>query len=184
MKRKVIDLTGDDEVKQSKRHKYLHVANQNCVYLLRLRHPTRKCTYNGSTQNFHKRLAQHNRVIYFSDKAFTRRQTEEGKYQWEPFCVISGNSLTVRESRQLEYGIKYNRRMVNNPKHHERVKFSKYRSDGKLCNPLVRRAISVLNYKKWTTKCDRKATEVPLTITWYLHDEKPPVSYTHLTLPT
>jgi predicted GIY-YIG superfamily endonuclease len=93
---------------RTKRQKYNHVPDEFCVYILRLMRPGSKMVYIGSTQNFSKRIAQHNCIIAGnSRKCKTRKYSCDGKYKWEPICVISSSDLNKELSLQLEYKLQH-----------------------------------------------------------------------------
>ena len=72
------------------------------VYCLRsVRHPSR--TYVGCTNNFARRLRQHNREL---------RGGARYMGQWGPWRVLfrAGGSLTRRQALQLEWDLKHRRR--------------------------------------------------------------------------
>jgi predicted GIY-YIG superfamily endonuclease len=168
------------------RVKRVKVANMHCVYLLKLNHPTKNKTYVGSTQNFSKRILQHNGILSGGAK-YTEIHSEKHKYQWRPICVISGPKMTKSQSLQFEYRLKHINLGAGKDLPADN---GKYKVNGKLVHHRVRKMLIVACLKKWSKKCTVDACEVPLTLEWYQPEEKPcssepylPIYVTEVTVP-
>lgn len=146
-----------------KETKYQHTADENCVYVLKLHHPSKKYTYIGSTQNFQKRIAQHNCDISFSKKSFTRRHSENGLHRWKPIVVISSSLMT----RKLAYSLEKKLQTIKLTKDIKDKLGTLETADGKKCHDKIYKLVYVLNLPKWTQTIDVPAKYLPLTLTWY-----------------
>lgn len=106
-------------------------------------------TYNGSTNDFKRRIRQHNGEIKGGAK-YTR-----GKGEWEPYCIISGFENKI-ETLQAEWKIKtvQGRRRPR--------KFSKPIGRIKGLN-------EILKLDKFTSNCTKNICDYDLTI--YIDDE-------------
>lgn len=135
-----------------------------CIYLLKLMHPTKNKTYLGSTNNFKRRLRQHNGIITGGAR-YTNISSEGHKYKWKPIMIVKGEKMTRGMALQLEYRMKHITIGASN----------KILGKEKCTNthPRVKKMIAVCNLAKWTKKCTVEAKDVPLRIKWFMKEFKP-----------
>ena len=106
-------------------------------------------TYNGATNNFKRRLRQHNGEIKGGAK-YTR-----GKGEWEPYCIITGFNGKIA-TLQAEWKI----RTVQGR-----------RRPSKFSKPIgrIKGLNEILKLDKFTSNCEEKICEQNLII--YIDDE-------------
>ena len=106
-------------------------------------------TYNGATNNFKRRIRQHNGEIKGGAK-YTR-----GKGEWEPYCIITGFENKI-ETLQAEWKIKT---------------VQGRRRPSKFCNPIgrIKGLNQILKLDKFTSNCLKNIYEYNLIV--YIHDD-------------
>lgn len=106
-------------------------------------------TYNGCTNNFKRRLRQHNREIKGGAKCTSRRGP------WKPICIIEGFK-DQREALQAEWRIK---------------RVEGRRRPRKYCGPggRIKGLVQILKREQFTSKSERLICDIPLKI--YLEEE-------------
>ena len=157
--------------KSTRISKYKIEHNIYSVYMLKLMHPSRNLTYIGSTQNFGKRISQHNGKIPGGANS-TYNLSESNKYLWVPICVVSG-LMTKSESLGFEKRLKMKKPYLEKKTMAQNIT---KKSDGTLLHNRIRRLLILLCSKKWTKRC-RDACNIPVTLRWFLPSEKPSSAY-------
>lgn len=132
------------------------------VYLLRIMRTDRNYTYTGSTNNFAKRLRQHNGEIVGGAKTTTRK-TDGHRFEVHPICTIRGFN-TISQARSFEYKSKHVK--FSDAASHRPVWQSIRRANGTLIHPQVRKLLTVCSLERWSRKCPPAGT-VPLVVQWY-----------------
>jgi predicted GIY-YIG superfamily endonuclease len=157
------------------------LAPINCIYILKLLKPGVDCWYVGWTALFPRRIRQHNSFLKVK-QMFTTKRSSKGLYKWHPVCILSGKSFTKTECLRIEAKVKNKRgccplRLGDGTL----AKNGWKKKNGKAVKPQVKRMLIVANaVDKWTSKCDRSAINIPLTLTWYMKDEMPLSSLAYL----
>jgi len=110
-------------------------------------------TYNGCTNNFKRRIRQHNKEIKGGAKCTARRGP------WEPYCIIEGFK-DQKEALQAEWRIK---------------RVEGRRRARKYCGPAgrIKGLAQLLKREQFTSKSERPISEIPLKI--YVVEEFMPI---------
>ena len=120
-------------------------------------------TYNGCTNNFKRRIRQHNGEIVGGAKCTSRRGP------WTPYCIITGFKDNI-EALQAEWRIKKVEgiRIVDSK---GRNKVSYRRRPAKYCGPegRIKGLNQILKLEQFTSKSQRLIKDMQLTI--YLDKE-------------
>jgi predicted GIY-YIG superfamily endonuclease len=162
-----------------KREKKVEVPHENVVYLLQMKKPGSATvfTYIGSTNNFRRRLRQHNGDLAGGAKS-TARRSEHHEYPWTPICLVRGFPLR-RHALGFEKRVKHillSTRTRTTPKLGPRLlahNAKKRESDiSKPIHPRVRRFLIMCCLDQWTKKCP-PARLHPLQFEWHAPEHRP-----------